>query len=957
MLFNFTGEIIQNSYIDKNNRYITDIHPKGKGTIYYFKQKNQSTIFNQKIKLVGTFKDNNTLEDGVHEIFFSHVLWLAEYKNNVLDETKGVLKFENNAVFSGEFNYDSSNNIFDLIKGVFKENDERILQGTFYNGNLSGLSIYFEPDSYRKSNNNSIEYVPEIKPISVLNCGAIKKKEKNKNKEKNFFDYYSTNNSNNNTKNEYFNYNTNNDTKSNYETYCSINKSKLSEMSKSQTTYSKITKSSYNINSSKTMLYSTYNETSISSTINSNTYYGYSYLYENADKITSKFLLLEEKELSPSNSIVSLAKIQSNNDSKNGNSKICSPSKAKTKEVENSNNIPEQIDIKDLEENLIWGKGIYYKSTFVQGRLHDEGIILTDKKTISVLWRHGKTIKIEERIRSSKKIPIKVLEFLSLTDLNVLLQIKHKSIHEFFTIKEVKKLLQIRMLQLYLLDINQDYEEFISKHRIVNNSMSDFDNIINNNISFLNMINEAKIERIIDMTPQFSKLFINTTGISNNSIYEFNFSIKNLNELFYLSYTGKQVFLPLTPFRTDAGSVSKTMHYSNICYPDKTRSYYSNFYTTKKNDVEIACFVDNEFLNCEIDSGFYSFTVNNNNDYEAYNTIHTNTNIDSKVNEINTNKPISISKYLCRDKVFFTTRKAILEETDKIVEKINSKFTENTSTNNNYNNNFIINTLLNFNYFYIHKKLSFDYDLNHLLHNNENVNTTLLHYKKQATIDIEHRKKELYEKYFNQIKQEIQKLSESEGSYYLKNKKYQYDYDSALLDNYTSVANSKSVNPKIIFSFSTLYFNNSIKPRDFVIMHNPVKTVAVFTSNIKAEYNNNSSVEDLICNKKLSPLNFEETSQYLIKNGYEIMKKESNSNYWMIEVDSSNQNIKNDEKKLICVVRFNTQQEHYLRLKDFHHFGRFVYLKLIDQNALKGFQINTIDLISFMCFGKVIELN
>lgn len=500
--------------------------------------------------------------------------------------------------------------------------------------------------------------------------------------------------------------------------------------------------------------------------------------------------------------------------------------------------IPEMIDLNKLEDNMIWGNGTYKKGFFLNGQLHGAGMIITSKKSIQTYWRYGKLISSTEKIRSSKKIPSKILEFLSINEIVAISTIKNSSCFNF--IKNNKKIqFDILVAKLYLSDMEKCKNILLT----------------NNNFS------QTKQKYI-----KLDNMHLLLSNINFNLLFKYNPLLRklkddNLKRILYLMSENKFVFLPLTPFRTNGGCVSKKMHYSNIFNPSTKRCYYSSFYTEKKTDILVSATVDVNYINESC--------------------------ILSQENLINKNKIGNIPE--------FNIRKAL----DK---------TKNYSAQNN---------------------------INFFLPQFEKITKT-----------------EFIPDFTDFSNIVLPK------PYYLENLPFEYDFDVATLDDY-EVLKLKTDNDSE-FIFSMLYLNNYNKPANFTVLHNPLRTVAIFISNNHILNPEQDSIFNYLCFRNINSFDLKQISN-VISERFDIININESEKNWFIEVDSNNSKFNhqqsnyfsNDsELKLLGVARLNTFDQHVFLLKALHHYGKFIYLKLIDQNYMEGFNVNTLDLVSFLAFGN-----
>ena len=91
-----------------------------------------------------------------------------------------------------------------------------------------------------------------------------------------------------------------------------------------------------------------------------------------------------------------------------------------------------------------------------------------------------------------------------------------------------------------------------------------------------------------------------------------------------------------------------------------------------------------------------------------------------------------------------------------------------------------------------------------------------------------------------------------------------------------------------------------------------------------------------------------------------ILLIEKNEGFSYIEFDTNSQSDKS--KKLLCLIEINNINDnnnpYIISLKKYYHFGRFLTVKLIDQNSMYGtINLNCIDFGTINFYGEVYEIN
>ena len=87
---------------------------------------------------------------------------------------------------------------------------------------------------------------------------------------------------------------------------------------------------------------------------------------------------------------------------------------------------------------------------------------------------------------------------------------------------------------------------------------------------------------------------------------------------------------------------------------------------------------------------------------------------------------------------------------------------------------------------------------------------------------------------------------------------------------------------------------------------------------------------------------------------------ETNENFSYIEFDTNSQNEKS--MKLLCLIEIKNinydNNPYIIKLKKYYHFGRYITVKLINQNSLYETQNkNCIDFGTINLYGEVYNLN
>lgn len=178
------------------------------------------------------------------------------------------------------------------------------------------------------------------------------------------------------------------------------------------------------------------------------------------------------------------------------------------------------------------------------------------------------------------------------------------------------------------------------------------------------------------------------------------------------------------------------------------------------------------------------------------------------------------------------------------------------------------------------------------------------------------------------------------------------------IDDKNYIVNEKIIGPnfdKVFFSIH--YFSVHIPKQNeiYTILNSPCHFLAIYLQD-----NLDSEPSFEIDNEKLSECDFNLKNLYL-KNKEEnipILSFTENTNYSFIEYDSTKWNT---NKKLICTLeikKYNEKEMPYLiHLNKYYHIGRYVTVKLINQQLLYGnTKKNCIDFGTINFFGEVYYL-
>lgn len=307
------------------------------------------------------------------------------------------------------------------------------------------------------------------------------------------------------------------------------------------------------------------------------------------------------------------------------------------------------INVKELDNNLIWGKGTYSKGNFINGKLEGTGLIITDKHILMTVWRHGIIIKSVPKMRTSRKLDKNIFKFLNFDDLNVLIEIKQKSTFDFFNSNEngiTTKLLFLKIFSQNFYDLEHDInfgnKKFLIKKDIFKNSSKGY---------------SSKIS-----LQKLSQVFKNQLEIGNSS---------NIDSILKSCINKKISLLPLIPFETNGGVVGYNHHYKNIFDPNITNCYYTSFYNGDKNDF---CFnakydynLEEYFKNLQLDNIINMYNDNNeiSNNHNYF--IHNNFLRSHSISSYNFNH-----HYLFKESTLKNTQNGLTKTDTKIIESIES---------------------------------------------------------------------------------------------------------------------------------------------------------------------------------------------------------------------------------------------------------------------------------------------
>lgn len=217
--------------------------------------------------------------------------------------------------------------------------------------------------------------------------------------------------------------------------------------------------------------------------------------------------------------------------------------------------------------------------------------------------------------------------------------------------------------------------------------------------------------------------------------------------------------------------------------------------------------------------------------------------------------------------------------------------------------------------------------------------------------------------YEQEILEEVKQLTHSR-KYYLESLPYKIDFENTNLDD------SQLIQPELksikgCFCINVLLINNSTIPTKFIALHNPVRTLAVFVCGrgFLLEKNSSSSALNGVNYEKLNNKSVREILHTLQLSDHCILKTEKNEGYTLIEINSQHSmqhqtgklvELNYDSPRLAAVIILHNHCQRLIKLKELHHFGDGLIVKLIDQDALYGSGIQTIDLVSCLAFGKIL---
>lgn len=192
-----------------------------------------------------------------------------------------------------------------------------------------------------------------------------------------------------------------------------------------------------------------------------------------------------------------------------------------------------------------------------------------------------------------------------------------------------------------------------------------------------------------------------------------------------------------------------------------------------------------------------------------------------------------------------------------------------------------------------------------------------------------------------------------------------FNYDSYSANYSTSNLQDKSIELNITkdVSFNTstislhhIYIHIPFKVEKYLIMTNPVKTLAV--------YLHDQDIENLTPNPEI---NYEairkhqnsqtiENPDYLamLNMHYKVMNTVSTENSFYVEIDSNQVQKDTQGKRLCALILLKAGESHYVSLRPNYHVGKYITVQLIDQTTADSkFASAGIDVGTINFYGQV----
>lgn len=576
--------------------------------------------------------------------------------------------------------------------------------------------------------------------------------------------------------------------------------------------------------------------------------------------------------------------------------------------IENIENIEKIND--DNIDSSIWGNGIYIKGNFLNGKLNGKGIIINTssnkKKKIHVIWRLSKLIYTKEHVNKVKnrKFNIKILDYIPISALLDYISIKNSSFFRFFK-QNYLKLLPIRLMN----SIEYKYS--------------------NENNSQAYQINNEYLYKIL-----FEKKEI---------VYKTIFSI------ILQSLLGIHVYLPLFPFSISTGCYNKDFYYTNIHNPDLNKVYFSNFLHNTKNDIDISSCLDStsifrSFMRNSQSLNEYVVDIVNNKASKPSTT----DGVDYEILYDNKNFSQIIEK-VGEKEIFLFLQRFIFSKSQKIgkISKVGEGIRKEMFGFNHLKNKIIMKVKRN-----SLKPIEENGNLYVKVHNE--LSKFIINNTKQVDFQSSHIRK-VNTKPSNTSMIEVKT---STFKSFLEDINYKYNIESEVIDD--SYLLKSNYNPSLYLSLGMIVIDNSSKHENSVILHNPVKTLAVYISNEfdeNDEYMNKHKLQDDITSNTISNKTVDEIV-LILSNYYLIQRIDKNHDSTLIEIDSqkvvgNSKDYERKGKRLVAVIILNSQTRHIIKLNEYYHIGRFLHIRLVDQHSLYTCKVTTMDVSSILFFGKI----
>ena len=163
---------------------------------------------------------------------------------------------------------------------------------------------------------------------------------------------------------------------------------------------------------------------------------------------------------------------------------------------------------------------------------------------------------------------------------------------------------------------------------------------------------------------------------------------------------------------------------------------------------------------------------------------------------------------------------------------------------------------------------------------------------------------------------------------------------------------------KVFFCLHYLSIHIPNKIEIYTIVNSPCHFLAVYLLNKPKLENENYSVTNAFLNEFNEDL--KSYYQHCKSKNIPILSFTENENYSYIEFDSKKTSVE-EEKRLVCLIELKQYTEekmpYLIKLSKYYHFGKYITVKLINQNLLFEQKKKTcIDFGTINCFGEQLSI-